>query len=49
MAVAEVIEFQGSPDLLVWKHPAENISPMSQLVVDPAHEALLRRAAEMKQ
>lgn len=41
MAVAEVIEFQGSPDLMVWRHPAENVTTKTQLIVDPAHEALL--------
>lgn len=40
MAIAEVIEFKGSPDLLVWKHPAENFNTMSQLIVDETHEAL---------
>lgn len=41
MAIAEVIEFKGSPDLLVWKHPEENFNTTSQLIVDPTHEALL--------
>lgn len=41
MAISEVIEFQGSPDLLVWKHPQENFNTTSQLIVDPTHEALL--------
>ena len=41
MAISEVIEFQGSPDLLVWKHPKEDFNTTSQLIVDPTHEALL--------
>lgn len=41
MAISEVIEFQGSPDLLVWKYPQENFNTASQLIVDPTHEALL--------
>lgn len=41
MAISEVIEFKGSPDLLVWKHPEENFNTTSQLIVDPTHEALL--------
>ena len=41
MAISEVIEFQGSPDLLVWKHPQENFNTTSQLIVDATHEALL--------
>lgn len=40
MAIAEVIEFKGSPDVLVWKHPAENFNTTSQLIVDETHEAL---------
>lgn len=41
MAISEVIEFKGSPDLLVWKYPEENFNTTSQLIVDPTHEALL--------
>lgn len=41
MAVAEVIQYGGSPDTLVWKHPVENMNATSQLVVDETHEALL--------
>ena len=41
MALSEVIEFQGSPDLIVWKHPQENFNTTSQLIVDATHEALL--------
>ena len=25
MAIAEIIEFRGNPDLLVWKAPEENL------------------------
>ena len=41
MAIAEIIEFRGNPDLLVWKAPEENFNTTSQLIVDPTHEALL--------
>jgi membrane protease subunit (stomatin/prohibitin family) len=41
MAIAEVIEFKGTPDLLVWKCREENFNTTSQLIVDPTHEALL--------
>lgn len=41
MAISEVIKFQGSPDLLVWKHPKEDFNTTSQLIVDPTYEALL--------
>lgn len=41
MAVADVIQYGGSPDTLVWKHPVENMNATSQLIVDETHEALL--------
>ena len=40
MAIAEVIEFRGSPDLLVWEAKERNFNTMSQLIVDETHEAL---------
>lgn len=41
MAIAEVIKFEGDPNQLVWKHPAEDFNTLSQLIVDETHEALL--------
>lgn len=41
MAIAEVIKFEGPPDTLVWKYPAEDFNVTSQLIVDETHEALL--------
>ena len=41
MAIAEVIKFEGDPNQLVWKHPAEDFNTTSQLIVDETHEALL--------
>lgn len=41
MAIAEVIKFEGSPDLLVWKYPLEDFNATSQLIVDETHEAIL--------
>lgn len=41
MAVADVIQYGGGPDTLVWKHPVENMNATSQLIVDETHEALL--------
>ncbi|XCP84527.1 SPFH domain-containing protein [Roseburia hominis] len=40
MAIAEVIKFEGDPNQLVWKHPAEDFNTLSQLIVDETHEAL---------
>ena len=41
MKIAEVIKFEGSPDVLVWKFPLEDFNATSQLIVDETHEALL--------
>ena len=41
MAIAEVIKFEGAPDVLVWKYPFEDFNTTSQLIVDETHEALL--------
>ena len=41
MAISKIIQFGGSPDVLVWKHPDNNITTTSQLIVDETHEALL--------
>jgi len=41
MRIVDVIEFEGSPDLLLWKSPIEDFNTMSQLIVDETHEALL--------
>ena len=41
MAISEVIKFEGDPNQLVWKHPAEDFNTTSQLIVDETHEALL--------
>ncbi len=41
MAISQVIQFQGSPDDLVWKYPSEEINATSQLIVDEPYEALL--------
>ena len=34
MAISEVIKFEGDPNQLVWKHPAEDFNTTSQLIVD---------------
>lgn len=41
MAISQVIQFNGSPDQLVWKYPKDDITTTSQLIVDETHEALL--------
>ncbi|MCD8361678.1 MAG: SPFH domain-containing protein [Lachnospiraceae bacterium] len=41
MNIAQIIQFEGSTDVLVWKSPIENFNTMSRLIVDSTHEALL--------
>ena len=41
MDIAQVIQFEGPQDALVWKFPVENFNATSQLIVDETHEALL--------
>lgn len=41
MPVADIIEFQGAIDSLVWKSPVENFNATTQLIVDETHEAIV--------
>ncbi len=41
MAISQVIQFQGSPDDLVWKYPGEEFNATSQLIVDETFKALM--------
>ena len=40
MAILDRIKFEGSPDILVWKYPKENIVFGSQLIVNQSQEAV---------
>jgi membrane protease subunit (stomatin/prohibitin family) len=40
MALLDRIKFDGSPELLVWKYPKENIVLGSQLIVNESQEAI---------
>lgn len=41
MKFAEIIQFEGPRDALVWKYPEEDLNTTSQLIVDDTHEAIL--------
>jgi membrane protease subunit (stomatin/prohibitin family) len=41
MTISKIIKFEGPQSALVWKHPEENITATSQLIVDETHEALM--------
>lgn len=39
--IVSVIQFEGSPEQLVWKSPVEDFNSTSQLIVDETHEAIV--------
>lgn len=41
MAITNLVKFLGQPDDLVWKHPDDNLSTATQVIVNEAHEAVL--------
>ena len=41
MPISQVIEFNGSPDDLIWKYPNEEFNTTSQLIVDETYQAQL--------
>src|ERR1035437_6048369 len=40
MAILDVIKHEGPNDVLVWKWPGENITSLSQVIVNQTQEAL---------
>lgn len=40
MSIASVIKYEGSHDILVWKHPDEDFNAASQLIVHESQEAI---------
>lgn len=47
MAIFQVIKFDSPQRVLVWKHPKENITSGSQLVVGPAQMATFVREGQI--
>ncbi|GAA0393826.1 SPFH domain-containing protein [Paenibacillus motobuensis] len=41
MALIDVIKYDGSPDVLVWKHPETELGTWTQLIVNQSQEAIL--------
>jgi len=37
----DVIKYDGSPDIFAWKYPREELTALSQLIVNESQEALL--------
>ncbi len=41
MAIIEVVKYNGSPDMLAWKYPGEELGTWTQLIVNESQEAIL--------
>ena len=41
--ILKIIKYEGGPDQLVWKHPAEDFNTGSQLIVHESQEAIFLR------
>ena len=43
MAIVDLVKWNGSPDILAWKFPSEELSTFTQLIVNESQEAFLVR------
>ena len=46
MAIAEVIQYNGSPDIFAWKHPNNELGTWTQLIVNESQEAILVKSGQ---
>ncbi|MEL7569671.1 MAG: SPFH domain-containing protein [Eubacteriaceae bacterium] len=46
MAVIEVVKYNGSPDVFVWKYPSEELGTWTQLIVNESQEAILFKGGQ---
>lgn len=46
MAIAEVIQYNGTPDVFAWKYPNEELRLGSQLIVNETQEAVLYKGGQ---
>lgn len=47
MAIAEVIKYEGTPDVFAWKYPNSELSTFSQLIVNESQEAILLKGGQV--
>lgn len=47
MAIAEVIKYNGTPDVFAWKFPNSELSTFSQLIVNESQEAILVKGGQV--
>ena len=41
MAIVEVIQYNGNPDVFAWKYPNNELGTWTQLIVNESQEAIL--------
>ncbi len=46
MATIEIIKYNGSPDVFVWKYPSEELGTWTQLIVNESQEAILFKGGQ---
>lgn len=46
MAIIEVVKYNGSSDVFVWKYPSEELGTWTQLIVNESQEAILYRGGQ---
>ena len=46
MAIAEVIKYNGSPDVFAWKFPSEQLGTWTQVIVNESQEAVLFKGGQ---
>ncbi|MCL2527502.1 MAG: SPFH domain-containing protein [Defluviitaleaceae bacterium] len=47
MAIIDVVKYNGSPDVFAWKHPSEQLSTWTQLIVNESQEAILLKGGRV--
>lgn len=46
MAIVEVVKYNSSPDVFVWKYPSEELGTWTQLIVNESQEAILYKGGQ---
>lgn len=46
MAIAEIVKYNGSPDVFAWKYPNEELGTWTQLIVNESQEAILFKGGQ---
>ena len=46
MAIADVIKYNGTPDVFAWKHPDDQLGTWTQLIVNESQEAVLYKGGQ---